>query len=205
MPESSSRWGETAWLGASGLLTLGVFVVGVFFALALTPPLAGPALEKIVALQERALGVSPRPPLGLWSEIWCGFRAQVFVLLGLVPILAALWLFELLLPPAAVVTVPLQLAVTSLALAWNLLDYPLTLRAVRMRERFALFKRYKAACLGFGAAFSLLFWIPCGCQILLLPVGAAAATDLVWHLIASDPELLPELGRGSQAQAPGSD
>jgi uncharacterized protein involved in cysteine biosynthesis len=197
MPQSSSRWGETAWLGASGLLTLGLFVAGVFVALTLTPPLAGPALERIIGLRERALGVTPRPALGFWPEIWCGFRAQIFVLIWLVPVLTALWLCELLVPPAAVVTVPLKLVVTSLAVAWNLLDYPLTLRAVRMRERFLLFKRYKAACLGFGAAFSLLFWIPCGCQIVLLPVGAAAATDLVWQLIESDPELLPQLGRGS--------
>jgi len=196
MPESSSRWGQTAWLGASGLLTLGVFVVGVFVALALTPPLAGPALEKIIGLRERALGVAPRPALGFWSEIWCGFRAQIFALIWVVPILGVLWVAELLVPVAAVVTVPLKLVVTSLAVAWNLLDYPLTLRGVRMRERFLLFKRHKAASLGFGAAFALVFWIPCGCQIVLLPVGAAAATDLVWQLIASDPGLLPELGSG---------
>ena len=66
---------------------------------------------------------------------------------------------------------------------------------VRMRERVLIFQRFKLACLGFGATFSALFWIPCGCQIVLLPVAAAAATGLVWELLAGDPALLPELER----------
>jgi len=195
LPSGESTAGQLLWVGTSGLLALGVFLLGASLAFALTPPLSGPALERIVGLRERAAGVPERPPLGLFSEIWCGFRAQVFVLIGVVPVLVVLWLVELLLPPAVVVTVPLKLMVTSLGLAWNLLDYPLTLRGVRMRERYLLFTRFKGACLGFGAAFAILFWVPCGCQIVLLPIGAAAATDLVWQLLVSDPELLPDLPR----------
>jgi hypothetical protein len=134
-------------------------------------------------------------PLVFLAEIWCGFRAQIFVLICVVPLLGLLWIVELLVPPAMVLTLPIKLVVTSFALAWNLLDYPLTLRGVRMRERFLLFTRHKGACLGFGVAFALVFWIPCGCQIVLLPIGAAAATDLVWQLLGSDPSLLPELAR----------
>lgn len=195
LPAGDSKAGQMLWLGTSGLLALGVFLLGVSLAFALTPPLSGPALERIVALRERSLGIPERRELGFLSEIWCGFRAQVFVLIGVVPVLALLWLLEFLLPPLAVVIVPIKLLVTSLALAWNLLDYPLTLRGVRMRERYLLFTRFKSACLGFGAAFSVLFWIPCGCQIVLLPIGAAAATELVWQLLASDPDVLPELAR----------
>ena len=199
LPAGESTAGQVLWVGTSGLLALGVFLVGASLAFALTPPLSGPALERIVALRERSLAVPERPPLGVLAEIWCGFRAQVFVLIGVVPVLVVLWLVELALPPLVVVTVPLKLIVTSLALAWNLLDYPLTLRGVRMRERYLLFTRFKSACLGFGAAFALLFWIPCGCQIVLLPIGAAAATELGWQLLASDPSLLPELPRPRSA------
>lgn len=195
LPTGESAAGQALWVGTSGLLALGVFLLGASLAFALTPPLSSPALEHIVTLRERSLAVPERPPLGLLSEIWCGFRAQVFVLIGVLPVLVLLWLVELALPPLAVVTVPLKLVVTSLALAWNLLDYPLTLRGVRMRERYLLFTRFKGACLGFGAAFAVLFWIPCGCQIVLLPVGAAAAAELVWQLLASDPSVLPELPR----------
>jgi len=195
LPTGESSVGRVLWLGTSGLLALGVFLLGASLTFALTPPLAGPALERIVSLRERSLAVPERASLGFFAEIWCGFRAQIFVLLGVVPVLALLWLVELLLPPAMIVTLPIKLVVTSLALAWNLLDYPLTLRGVRMRERFLLFTRHKSACLGFGVAFALVFWIPCGCQIVLLPIGAAAATELVWQLLASDPDLLPELPR----------
>lgn len=195
LPSGESTAGQWLWVGTSGLLAVGVFLLGASLALALTPPLSGPALERIVTLRERSLAVPERRPLGFFSEIWCGFRAQVFVLIGVVPVLAALWLAEFLLPPLVVVTVPLKLVVTSLALAWNLLDYPLTLRGVRMRERYLLFTRFKGPCLGFGAAFAVLFWIPCGCQIVLLPIGAAAATELVWQLLASDPDVLAELPR----------
>ena len=90
---------------------------------------------------------------------------------------------------AVVVTLPLKIVVASFTLAWNLLDYPLTLRQVRMRDRWRLLARYKLACLGFGAALSLLFWIPCGCQVILLPVGAAGASQLVWQLLRHDPAL----------------
>lgn len=201
LPTGESTAGQLLWVGTSGLLALGVFLLGASLAFALTPPLAGPALERIVGLRERSLGIPERPPLGLFSEIWCGFRAQIFVLMGVVPVLAVLWLVDLLLPPAVVVTVPLKLIVTSLGLAWNLLDYPLTLRGVRMRERYLLFTRFKGACLGFGAAFAVLFWVPCGCQIVLLPIGAAAATHLVWQLLLSDPEFLPELPRSLERGA----
>jgi CysZ protein len=195
VPQASNSLSHALWLGASGLATLLVFVLGVVLALALASPLSGPALEKLVRLEERALGVPARSDMSFWAEIWCGFRAQIFVLIWIVPVLCLLWLVELLLPVAAVATLPLKLVVTSFALAWNLLDYPLTLRGVRMRERFLLFKRFKMACLGFGATFALLFWIPCGCQIVLLPVGALAATDLIWRLLISDPKLLPGLKR----------
>src|SRR5690606_1664965 len=139
LPSAESSAGQMLWLGTSGLLAIGVFLLGASLAFALTPPLASPALERIVTLRERSLAVPDRPPIGFFAEIWCGCRAQVFVLIAVVPVLALLWLVELLLPPLVVVTTPLKLIVTSWALAWNLLDYPLTLRGVRMRERYLLF------------------------------------------------------------------
>jgi CysZ protein len=131
------------------------------------------------------------------SEIWCGVRAQVFVAIFALPILIGLWILELLFPPAAIVTVPLGFMVASLSLAWNLFDYPLTLRGVRMRDRFSLVMRHKAASLGFGAAFAVLFWVPCF-GILLLPVGAAAATRVLWRILETDPDILPGLPRPAQ-------
>jgi len=179
------------WLAALLSAALGVLV-----ALALTPPLSAPALERIVALIERQLGVAPRTPLGFFSEMVCGLRAQFWAFLVAGPILAALWLVDLFVAPAAVVTMPLKAVVASLALAWNLFDYPLTLRGVSVRARLALLVRNKRAVAGFGAAFAILFWVPCF-GVLLLPVGVAAATRLLWRILRARPELLPDLPRSS--------
>jgi hypothetical protein len=46
--------------------------------------------------------------------------------------------------------------------------------------------------IGFGTAFALLFWLPC-CGIVMLPVGVAAATRLVWEIQG----MTPVLGSGS--------
>jgi CysZ protein len=171
-----------SWLAAA--LTA---LLGFVLALAVTPPLSSPALEKIVAHRERDLGVPERPPLGFWMEVWCGLKAQVWVALLAGPVLVLLWLVDLLLPIAAVVTVPLKCVVVSAALAWNLFDYPLTLRGVRMRNRLALLNAHWRPTLGFGLAFSALFWIPCF-SVLLLPVGVVAATEVVWAILRSDPQ-----------------
>jgi CysZ protein len=149
-----------------------------------------------VVAQERALGVPERAPLGLLSEIACGVRAQACAALFALPLLTLLWVLDLVLPAAAIVTVPGKFLVAAFALAWNLFDYPLTLRGVRMRDRVRIVRRYKSFSLGFGAAFALLFLLPC-CAVLLLPVGVVAATRSVWTLLLHDPDLLPKISRPS--------
>jgi len=171
-----------SWLAAA--LTA---LLGFVLALAVTPPLSAPALEKIVGQRERDLGAPERPPLGFWAEVWCGLKSQASVALFASPILVLLWLADLLLPIAAVVTVPLKCVVLSAALAWNLFDYPLTLRGVGMRDRLAVLNTHWRPTLGFGLAFSVLFWIPCF-GVVLLPVGVVAATDVVWAILRSDPQ-----------------
>jgi CysZ protein len=180
----------------SWTITLIAALLGLMIAVLITPPLSGPALERIVAIQERELGVPARGELGLLSEIWCGLRAQLFAAIFALPSLFLLWLLEISFPPAAIVTAPLAMIVVSLSVAWNLFDYPLTLRGVRMRDRFALVMTHKRACLGFGAAFAALFWVPCF-GVVLLPVGVAAATRLLWQLLDADPSLLPSLARST--------
>lgn len=179
---------------AAWAVTLVALAAGIVVALAITPPLSGPALERIVALREAELGAPPREDLGFFAEMLCGLRAQAFLLFFAVPIVIALWIVEIFFPPAAIVTAPLAFLVTSFSLAWNLFDYPLTLRGVRMRDRFGLAMRHKPAFFGFGIAFAILFWVPC-LGVLLLPVGAAASTHLLWRILESDPEVLPTLPR----------
>lgn len=187
---------------AGWLLSALAALAGLLVAVALTPPLSAPALERIVTERERTLAAPERRPLGFFVEMWFGLKAQLFAAAFAVPLLTALWVVDLLAPPAAVVTVPLKIIVVAFALAWNLLDYPLTLRGVGLRDRLSLLRAYKGATFGFGVAFAALFWLPCF-QVLMLPVGVAAATELVWRLLERDPSLLPALERPASAQIDG--
>lgn len=178
-----------AWIG--GLLAV---MLGLLVAALLAPPLSGPALERIVELKEAAVGAPPRRPIGWLGEIGCALRAQAVAALVALCGLGALTVLEFFLPVAAPVIAVLRFFVVSLSVAWNLLDYPLTLRGVDVGSRLAFVRHHFGATLGFGIAFALLFWLPC-CGIILLPVGAAAATDLVWGILFSEPTTLPVIAR----------
>lgn len=197
----SGWFAETASLVLSWLAGIIAAFAGVFLSLVVTPPLSGPALERIVAQKEQALGAPPRADLGILAEIWCGVRAQAFALIFAIPILSLLWIIEIFVAPAVFVTTPLKVIVSAFCLAWNLFDYPLTLRGIRMRDRFALVMGHKSAALGFGLAFALLFWFPCF-GILMLPVGAVAATSLLWRMLEHDATLLPQIARRSPPALP---
>jgi CysZ protein len=193
--ESSTSWYATVGRWVVGALsTVLSAVIGVIGALVLTPPLSSPALEHLVTLQEVELGVPSRPAQSLFAEIWCGLKAQVFALAFAAPLLTAMWLIDVVFPPAVVVTTPLKLLVVALSLAWNLFDYPLTLRGVAASERVGFILGNLSCVLGFGTAFAVLFWIPCF-GVLMLPVGAVAATRLVWRMLEAEPLQLPGLAR----------
>ena len=88
-----------------------------------------------------------------------------------------LWIVGLVVPPLWPLIALLHAVLVSVAVAWNLLGYPLTLRGVRARERTRLMLRYAPAVLGFGAAFAAVSLVP-GAALLLLPAGVVGATRL---------------------------
>ncbi|HEY6081583.1 MAG TPA: EI24 domain-containing protein, partial [Polyangiaceae bacterium] len=141
-----------SWLSVALVAALG-WLVSAF----LTPPLSAPALERIVAVVERDLRAPERSSLGFLAEFWCGMRALLLSLAVTVPLLILLTLLELVVPPLAVITTPLKLLIGALGVAWGLFDYPLTLRGVGTRARFALVRQQLPVVLGFGTAFALLF------------------------------------------------
>jgi uncharacterized protein involved in cysteine biosynthesis len=165
-----------SWLSVALAAALG-WLVSAF----LTPPLSAPALERIVAIVEQDVGARERAPLGFLAEFWCGIRSLLLSSAVTLPIVLGLTLLELMAPPVAVVTTPLKLTIGALGVAWGLFDYPLTLRGIGVRQRVAFVVRHAGVVLGFGSAFALVFWLPC-CGIVMLPVGVAAATRLLWEL-----------------------
>jgi len=181
LPESTNTYGRLPSDIAGFGFGLVVVVLGWFLSLILAGPLSAPALERIVDVVEQELGAPPREPIGFVRELFCGFRALLGALAIGLPLLLLFWLAEMLFPPLVVLTLPLHGALSALLVAWGLFDYPLTLRGVGFRERLRLMRANLPAALGFGVAFSLVFWLPC-CGVVLLPLGAAAATRLTLSL-----------------------
>jgi CysZ protein len=194
LPTLEGGW-ETALTWAARVLTFALsLLLGAWSALLLTPPLSGPALERLVQVQERALFVPERPLSSFWRELVIGLQAQLLAVCFAVPVMAVLWVIGFVFPPAAIVTTPLTALVTAMALAWNLFDYPLTLRGVTASERLGFVANHASALVGFALAFTVLLWVPC-LGLLMLPVGVVGATRLLYGLLEAYPDELPALAR----------
>lgn len=173
--------------GAGALRFIGILlgaVLGVFIATFVTPAISAPALERLVLLRERELGLQPRPAAGFVREFWCALQAQLVALAFSVPLLCLLWIVTLIAPPAAIVTMPLKFAVLALSVAWSLLDYPLSLRGVPLSERLRRMRSHSARVLGFGLSIAVLFTVPL-LPLVLLPAAVAAAAELGVQLDAA--------------------
>jgi CysZ protein len=162
----------------SVLATILVVVAGVFVAFSIAQPLAGPALEALVRRQERALGVPARPETSFLSDVWRSLQSlMVGAMFGL-PALALLFLLSFVVPYASIVLFPLKLVVAALMLAWDICDYPLSVRGLPMSQRVGIVFRHFGALLGFGLALALASLVPC-VVFLLLPGGVAGAARLM--------------------------
>ena len=189
LPDTSTWYAESAWLALRWLSSALAAYLGLWLALLLAPALSAPALERLVRARELALGASSRAPQSFWFELRCGLEAQIGGLLLALPLWLLSWAAAALLPGAGLLLVPLQALPLALGLAWNLLDYPLTLHGVRLRERWSLLRRAPLSILGFGFCLAAVSVIP-GAALLLLPAGVVGATDLVAGLLPASGHLL---------------
>jgi CysZ protein len=183
--------GAWATAGAWALrMVLGLVgaVVAFLLAISLAQPLSGFALDAIARRQAIALGGGAWPDQPALRSAVRSLGVALAALAISVPVLALLTLVTMLFPPASVVTIPLKFGVTGLAVAYDLLDYPLSLRGEGVRSRMAFFRRHFLAVLGFGLAAALLLLVP-GVGLLLLPFGVAGAARIV---VATDPRAKPE-------------
>lgn len=179
-------YGNAGELALTAILWITSALFAVWIAIVVTPPLCAPALERLVRAEEGVLGVPERAPLSFWFELWCGAKAQMVALVFTATAWLLLSVVSLLVPALVIVTLPLKVIALAIALAWSLLDYPLTLRGIGPKQRMRLFAAQPATVLGFGVPLAVLFWFPCT-SVLLLPVGAIAATRVVWQLAERDP------------------
>jgi CysZ protein len=168
-------------LGAGALAVLFAMpavVIALIVALALAQPLSGWALDGIVREQRTALALPPLPEGSSRGAALSSLGAALGALAVGVPILAGLTVVGWLAPPALAVTVPLKVVVASLLVAWDLIDYPLAMHGVRLRDRLRWFGRQFGSMLGFGLAAVAFFSVP-GLGLLALPFGVAGAARLV--------------------------
>jgi CysZ protein len=175
------HWSEGLLGFAAWALTLLVGAGAIWVALLLTPPLSSPALERIVARVEADIGAPARAPQSFVAELWCGLRATLVGVALVTPIFAVAIVLDLLVPVLAPLWIAIKLLAAAFGMSWGLLDYPLTLRGMRVRERLGLMRRHARVVLGFGLGMLPFFWLPC-CLFVSLPVGVVAATLLYAEL-----------------------
>jgi CysZ protein len=165
-------WALRILLGAVALL------VSFVAALALAQPLSGFALERIARAQEKKLGGPDWPDTPFFASMLRSAGVTFTALLLGLPVLALLALVTVFVPPAVFVTVPLKFLVTALMVAWDFLDYPLSVRGMSVGGRMRFIGAHFASVLGFGLASAFLLLVP-GVGLLVLPIGVAGATRLV--------------------------
>jgi CysZ protein len=161
-----------------GLLGAMLAVLAVLAALALAQPCSGFALEAICRAQERALAGRASPAIPYWAGLGRNLKVITATLVLGGGAMAALFTIEVLVPPAAVVTVPLKFLVGGWLTAWNLLDYPLGLRGLGVRASVRWLAHHFWAVTLFGTTWWSLALVP-GVLLVLLPMGVAGATRLV--------------------------
>jgi len=153
-------------------------VVAFVVAMSLAQPLSGFALEAISRKQELALGGVSHPDQPFVAGAVRSLRVTLTSLAIGLPILGVLALITVVVPPAGIITVPLKFIVTGVLVAYDLLDYPLSLRGQSVGDRIVWIRRHFPAVLGFGVSAAALLLIP-GMGLLLLPFGVAGATRMV--------------------------
>lgn len=172
-----------AWYATAGRVALQVLaallalVVGLLLASVLSQPLSAPALERLVRVAERELGLPARPETPLLTDLWRSLRSAAIGSVG-VALVLALTIVELLIPGSSIVILPVKIMVSAVFVSWDLLDYPLSVRDLGLVDRLGWMRRHVPEVLGFGVSLAVVFLLPC-MQLLLLPAGVVGATSLL--------------------------
>ena len=163
------------------LAYVAVVIVAAVLGFALSQPLSGFALEGIVRRVEASMGAPAWTPPTFLQGVVRSLQSVVVALAFGVPIFGVLIVIGLVVPGAAFVTVPLKLLATALLAAWDLCDYPLSIRGLPMDERVRRVRRHARAMVGFGFGIAIVGLIP-GAILFVLPAGVAGAARLMVDL-----------------------
>jgi CysZ protein len=159
------------------LVTALALALALALSFALAKPISGPALERIVRRVEADLGAPGWPPTSFLEDVGRSLQSSLVSFGFGVPLLGLLALVSFVFAPASVVTVPLQIVVTGILIAWDLCDFPLSIRGVSVGKRIDFMRENIGAVLGFGVGLALLSFLPCT-LLLVLPAGVIGAARL---------------------------
>jgi CysZ protein len=176
--QHTSRWARYGLLLFRIVLYIVVMFLSLILAFVTAQPLSAPALESLVRAQEKQLKYPNRPEEAFCASVWRSIRVAIVSIVISICIFVVLTSTEVFFPPAVIITTPLKILATALILAYDIIDYPLSLHLFGIRERTPWFKHYIWAAIGFGLAMEVIFLIP-GAFLLLLPAGVCGATILV--------------------------
>lgn len=201
---ATALWqGGTQWWAKAlhGLLTAAVFVL--LFAIGanvLPMTLAIPLIDPISANTEQVLGFAVQDEGGVGRVVRETLRALGN---GLVRFIAfalghALLLVLLLIPGVgAPIWTVLSWTWTALWVAAQHLDIPMARHLYSFGEEVTVIRRRLPLCFGFGAAVSLMLWVPL-LNFFFVPVAVIAATLLFRGLVQAGmlpaPRALPQAG-----------
>jgi uncharacterized protein involved in cysteine biosynthesis len=134
-------------------------------------------------VEESAGGLPPEAGASLWRQLLRGAGDAVIV--GLITGVFAVVFFALgFLPVVGQTVVPVVAAcVSGYFLTLELTSIALERRGLRRRDRFAVMRRERALCVGFGAAVFVVFLIPLG-AVLAMPGAVAGGTLLARERLA---------------------
>jgi uncharacterized protein involved in cysteine biosynthesis len=164
----------------------------------LTPVLAVSLLVAAVVQPLSAIALDIVTREQVWKaarRVWAGddaadvpFRsleATICSLAATLPPLVLLSIAAFRFPRAWGVIGALSLVIAGLALAWNLLEYPLSQRDLSFSERLRWVRRHFGPVLGFGVACAALLVVP-GVGLFVIPAGVAGATRLMLECDRAD-------------------
>jgi CysZ protein len=176
--EPQSIWGHIGSWSLTLLLAAAALCTAVLLALILAQPLSGFALEAIVLEQERALLGENLPRSSFLTALWTSTRATLVMLIVGGLVYTVLFVIDFCFPPAIMVTALVQFLVGGWLLAWNFLDYPLSVRGLGVWARLRWATAHIEEFTMFGVMWAGLLIVP-GMFLLILPMGVAGATRLV--------------------------
>jgi CysZ protein len=172
--------GEFGALGRALVATI-VFLVALLLtglvALAIAQPLSRKALDGLASRLAQSLGRSE--PSGRSSSFLGSLRTALAALGFVVPSIGLVQLVTAMAPEAALVTEPFAFVAAALALAWDLLDHPMSRQGMAWRERLRWMRENAALVLGFALATQALLLVPV-LDLFALPIGVLGATRLLY-------------------------